>query len=314
MIRYGAALFFLAFLHLAKGQSYEFSESTGTYTNLIGSIILEDADFDNDNFNNLDLTGETIAFFGLDFNFGGINTYAVQPLGNVRVDNDSSAVLLDALRALNLYPIDESSKLSYLIDGEPGALIVKVEWQNMTLTEEVANNFVNFQIWVYQETGVIEFRYGPRSKSNFSLDNPVYVGLLYAPDDFSGLYEKIWVSGEIDDLVIDTTPISMYEPIAGVPEDGTIYRFTPTFPLATSDASTPDLDFTLAPNPARDRVKIMGLKHKVLSVRVYGIEGKVVMQSDNALQLNTEHLEAGVYFVTIETNKGTATDRLIISQ
>jgi hypothetical protein len=308
-----STLFFLACFYFTNAQSYEFSETTGTYANLEGSLILENADFDNDNFNNLDLTGETMAFFGLDFNFGGITTYAIQPLGNVRVDNDSSAVLLDALRAISLYPIDETSKLSYLIDGEPGALIVKVEWQNMTLTDEAVNNFVNFQIWVYQETGVIEFRYGPRSKSNFSLESPVYVGLLYAPDDFFGVYEKIWISGEIGDLVIDTAPINVYEPIAGVPEEGTIYRFTPTFPLATSEGADHELNFNLVPNPTNHRVRIMGVGQRINSILVYDNKGSEVMHVKNADQLHTEHLEPGVYFVTVETSDGTATKRLVVS-
>jgi len=310
---FGSLLLLLA--TISQGQSYTFSELTGTYSDLTESIILEDADYDDENFLLIDITGETIPFFGLDFNFGGITTYAVQPLGNVRVDNDSSAVLLDALRSLGIYPLDETTKLSYQIDGAPGSHIIKVEWKNHTLTFGEPGNIINFQIWVYQETGLIEFHYGPRSESNASdlpEEDPLYIGLLYAPDDFLDLYEKIWISGEIDDVQIDLEPINNYEPMLGVPDEGTIYRFTPTF-LSTQNYPGKEMlsDFVLAPNPAIESVTIQNLPEAILTVDVLNTQGKLVRQFSASNQLEISDLESGIYFIRVETDSYIGIKRLI---
>jgi len=310
---FGSLLLLLA--TISQGQSYTFSEFTGTYSDLTESIILEDADYDDENFNNIDIEGETIPFFGLDFNFGGITTYTVQPLGNVRVDNDSSAVLLDALRSLGIYPLDETTKLSYQIDGAPGSHIIKVEWKNHTLTFGEPGNIINFQIWVYQETGLIEFHYGPRSESNASdlpEEDPLYIGLLYAPDDFLDLYEKIWISGEIDDVQIDLEPINNYEPMLGVPDEGTIYRFTPTF-LSTQNYPGKEMlsDFVLAPNPAIESVTIQNLPEVILTVDVLNTQGKLVRQFSASNQLEISDLESGIYFIRVETDSYIGIKRLI---
>lgn len=300
---------------ISQGQSYTFEELSGEYSDLTESIILEEADYDNDYFLNLDIEGETIPFFGLDFNFGGITTYAVQPLGNVRVDNDSSAVILDGLRSLGIYPLDETTKLSYQIDGEPGSHIIKVEWKNHTLTQGEPNNFFNFQIWVYQETGVIEFRYGPRSESNgsgFTDEDLLFIGIFYSPDTFTSVYEKLWISGEIDDLEIDEEPVLGFDNILGVPAEGTIYRFTPTF-LSTQNYPGKELlsDFVLAPNPAVESVSVQGLPEAIMNVDVMDTRGKLVKQFSSAHELEISDLESGIYFIRVETESYIGIKRLV---
>src|SRR5690554_3055563 len=54
------------------------------------------------------------------------------------------------------------SPLSYLTEGEPGARITKIEWNNVGFIGEIiTSDFINFQLWVYEGSNIVEYRYGP---------------------------------------------------------------------------------------------------------------------------------------------------------
>lgn len=300
---------------LSQAQSYTFEELNGEYYDLQGAAVIEDTDYQNDAFHFIDIEGETINLYGLDFNFGGITTYVLQTLGNVRIDNDSPAIILDGLRSPHMDVINETSQLSVLVDGEPGSYVIKAEWKNHTLLVGEPGNFFNFQIWVYQETGVIEFRYGPRSDNNasgYTDENGPFIGIFYAPDNFLSVYEKLWISGEISDLQFDQNPTNNFDRMLGVPAEGTIYRFTPTF-LSTNDNSDKEVitEFVLLPNPATNSVLIQGFSEPVLKVDIRNIQGKVIGQFSNANQIDISGFDSGVYIIRVETKSYIGVQRLV---
>jgi len=299
----------------SQAQSYTFEELSGDYSDLDGSTIIQDANYEDDSFHFIDLEGETIALYGLDFNFGGITTFVIQALGNVRIDNDSSAILLDGARSLDMNILDETSQLSYLIDGEPGTYVIKTEWRNHTMLTGTQGNFFNFQIWVYQETGVIEFRYGPRTGDNtlgITDENGPYVGIAYAPDNFFFYYEKLWLSGEIDDIHIEENPTALFERMLGIPTEGTIYRFTPTF-LSTQDHFDKEelKDFAIAPNPATESIVIQGVPEPILKVDILDLQGKVISQFSNSSQIDISALDSGIYIIRVETQSRQGVKRFV---
>ena len=299
----------------SQAQSYTFEELSGEYSDLSGSTIIDDTDYQNDAFHPIDIEGETISLYALEFNFGGITTFVLQTLGNVRIDNDSSAIILDGLRSLDMNIIDETSQLSYLIDGEPGSYIIKAEWKNHTLVSGETGNFFNFQIWVYQETGIIEFRYGPRSDNNasgYTEDTGPFIGILYAPDNFFSYYEKLWLSGEIDDYQIEEDPSSNFERMSGIPSEGTIYRFTPTFLTSLVYPDKEEVhEFAIVPNPATESILIQGAPEPILRVDILDLRGKVVGQYFNSNQIDIAKLDSGIYMIRIETHSYKGVKKLV---
>lgn len=74
------------------------------------------------------------------------------------------------------------------------------------------------------------------------------------------------------------------------------------------------VSFSLYPNPAKQTVTIEGMDLKNATVTIYDITGKqlkavTMQQSEN---ISVSDLHAGIYFVRVSSEKGTATKRLIV--
>ncbi len=73
-----------------------------------------------------------------------------------------------------------------------------------------------------------------------------------------------------------------------------------------------NISINLYPNPVNNVMTISLSQGQLLSVQVYNIEGKKVFtQNGNNQQLNLERLDAGMYFLKIITDAGTATKKII---
>ncbi len=289
-----------------NAQHYVFSETSATYEELIDDTPVANPDFDNDQLTNLPLDNETFHLFGLDFTFGGFTTYAIQTFGNLRIDNDSSAVIIDGIFT-NLDSIDETTSVSWKIDGTSGELIVKAQWKNVKLALGEATNFANFQIWIYQETGVIEIHYGEQSENNatgYTDDNGPYAGIFYSPDTFDEMYEKLWLYGEPTNIQQDATSIFYFGRLLGVPSNGTVYRFSPTTTTDIHEKSSDRGDIQVYPNPTSNALFLAGQWRNFDKVRIFDSLGKLHLEQKIATQkLDVSSLGSGTYI--LEFNQGT---------
>lgn len=218
---FAVLLFFIAPLIGLAQNSYGFEQTTDTYAPLTGATVIQNPNFGSGDLHPIDLTGETFWFYKLPFTFGGKKTLNLQTNGNLRVDNDSSAIIID-VAFIFLDSIDNTSQIAYKIEGNSGAKIVKVEWKNLKVRTGQAGNFINIQAWLYQATGVIELRYGPSSANNASgftesgANVGANVGIFYAPDNFSTLYEKLWLNKHPTSLVVDSAKSFGFRALTGI--------------------------------------------------------------------------------------------------
>ncbi len=304
----------LASALISRAQHYTFSEDTGIYSELVDETLIENPDFENDNFNAIEIPGESIDFFGLDFNFGGITTYYFQTFGNLRIDNDSSAVIVDGIFA-DLDPIDDNTSISYRIEGESESLIIKVQWKNVAIANGDPNNFVNFQIWVYQYSGVIELRYGPQSDNNatgFTTDNGPYAGIFYSPDTFTSMYEKLWLSGQPDNLQEDGSPNFYFERLLGIPAEGAILRFTPTgISTGVGNEISTSNELNIYPNPVQDVLNLGKHDYRVYGLRIVSMTGEEIHKGKRLDRIKVSNLSPGTYLLEISTEAGLIYEKFI---
>ncbi|MDO5655921.1 MAG: hypothetical protein Q4G27_07255 [Flavobacteriaceae bacterium] len=67
------------------------------------------------------------------------------------------------------------SPISYVLEGEIGTRIFKMQYSNIGFREDIeANNistdFANFQLWLYESTNIIEVHFGESLITDNSLD------------------------------------------------------------------------------------------------------------------------------------------------
>jgi hypothetical protein len=97
-----------------------------------------------------------------------------------------------------------------------------------------------------------------------------------------------------------------------------IYTSTATF---SEDASTVSLsendlnNINLYPNPVKDVLYVSGIT-SASTLSIYDIMGQLVAKSTELMitdnKINIQHLQAGTYFVAIETNNNRLTQKLIV--
>lgn len=206
------------------------------------------------------------------------------------------------------------SPVSYKVEGPPGFQICKIEWLNVGFYAEGSmsgtfNNTTSFQLWLYENTNVFEYHYGPSN-----ITDPTLVHMFGAPaaafvenlNQNSGFeWGGFWgVSGTPDSPTI--TPLTTnevliaqgipsYALLNGEPAEGTVYRFAPTFINVEENSLA---SFDVYPNPTSGILNVFNPTQENIAAQILSSEGKIVSVETlaagrNTIQLN--HLAAGFY-------------------
>lgn len=309
------AVFMLLFFGRTSAQvMYDFETTTGTYTDLVNATAFTGNQFIlGGDFYLLPLDGETFNFFDTEFPMGGLKTFAMQPNGNLRIDDDTSLMIIDA--AFTYFDsIDPTSTWSYLVEGSNSNKVVKTQWKNFKLQVGPAGNFVNVQIWVYQATGVIEIHYGPRSANNaggYNQSSGPQVGIFHSKDDFTALYGKLWVKGSPGNIVIDSAFNYQFRAMSGVPEEGTVFRFIPRFIQQPTGINNIDrLNLNIHPNPAKNKLFISGLNSDA-QIQIHDAQGRIVLEQkiDKGGAIDISPLAPSNYLLRVNDNNTLSTYR-----
>lgn len=300
----------------AQNQFYKFTQFSSTYTELVNPVVIDTMNFAEGDFYLLPLTGETFSFFGVPFPLGGIKTFHLQPNGNLRIDNDSSLVIIDGAFTW-LDSIDATSSVSYLIEGTAGNRVVKVQWKNLHVRVGDPGNYMNLQIWVYQSSGAVEIHYGPSDSSNrsgFGTGDGPQVGMFFARDDFSKQFEKLWVGGSPSNVKLDSGRNFIFNAMSGIPEGGRVFRFEPKLLSGMNDVNGTAL--TLYPNPAGKHIRLQGVEKGEL-FQVYDLNGKKVFEEqvqNSEPVLDIARLAPGAYGWVLVNKSGKRHGKLLITE
>lgn len=291
-------------------QNYTFSNLTGTYADLTGTTSLNEDEIWDD--------PEYTLLLPFAFTVNG-NTSNILSVIDGTLFQTATLTTFQGLAVLNADLEDRGSNgetslspISFKTDGIAGSRIVKVEFKNCGAFSDFGKTmFVNFQIWLYEGSNIIEYRYGPSSITNTSI--------FY--DDQTG--PLVGISGlDMDDVLIDThfltgsannptlSTDTSYVYLTGTPDADRIFRFTPTG-LNTTDL--PKINVALYPNPFKDFVAIEGLQDSY-NYAIFDVNGKLVHSSENNLptdQIDTKAITAGIYLLKITSGAETITKKIV---
>ena len=169
-----------------------------------------------------------------------------------------------------------------------------------------SNSFVNFQVWLYEGSNNIEFRYGKSEIANvdeaFEGDSGAVVGLWPGINQNTYLLEGdgFAVQGTVPNENGSISYLETFPILKGTPAEGTVYTFSFD---ATSTKTVEELTqlISITPQPVR---KYLELQSKVdfSTPIIYDTKGSVVSLSWEENKADVSALPAGIYILktTIE--------------
>lgn len=264
-----------------------------------------------------DLFGQSINELSFDFGLGGI-------VG--ALDNGENFISLlipygSDIADRGLLTGKSKSEIRYQTEGAPGSRIFKLEWDNAGFYYEMDENetnddFVNFQLWLYEGSNIIEVRFGESSIADPDLvhefaGSPL-VGLVDTivggGSDVASLFylngdpqsPSVDFVGELEELFFLSSVLD------GSPADGQIYRFAPN----VSSLFGPSLvasDVQAWPTVAADRVTLYWpgweTVQGLVQARIIDAQGRTfgtpVAITESMTEISVTHLPAGAYWIQL---------------
>ncbi|MFK7755641.1 MAG: T9SS type A sorting domain-containing protein [Flavobacteriales bacterium] len=211
------------------------------------------------------------------------------------------------------------SHISYLTEGEKGSRVFKLEWKDVGFYNEVingtANNFMNVQLWLYEEDNSIEFRYGNYAIEDASLvfdgvQSPISA-LICSLVLNDGEAEGTILSGTQDAPLqqsFNNNPSGFNE----MPDENRVYRWERIIPASVTEESI-DIGLMASPVPFSDELTLSSIGGFDY-VELLDLTGKVVFNSSNPkgnLIINTAHLPSSIYFIRAEKDGKQFTKKVV---
>jgi hypothetical protein len=318
------SLFFLFYFTTALfldtyGQTYTFTKSSNTYSDLTGSISISANDYWDDpdykvpvgfTFQLFNQNVDTLYFAG---NSGGIlfgkddaSPTSLIPYG---ADLEDRGYIVEVA----------ASPISYKLEGSVGSRVLKVEWKNAGFYWEdnelgTLNDYVNFQLWLYEGSNKIEMRYGPSSISNasivFDTETGPSVGLSNQNET-----ESYYLSGSPSNpSVTSDNGIKLI----GTPPNGTVYTFNKLISSTFTTKAEP-LNVQVYPNPINEVAvfKINHYKPNNATLNIIDVLGKTVKSIGDIqgaeVRVDCASLAGGIYFYElIDHKKVLTTGKLVL--
>ncbi len=329
MTKFLFALTFLGtlFTQSAKAQlGYNLSVTTDTYTPLTGGTAVNGTTmWDEENYKvplgfNFKLGSYTISHFSLvSGSFAASDTDGTVVSGFFTCDAD----LHDRGNAGGS---SSQSPIRYTTSGSAGSRIFKMEISNAGFWDEwdvyaTNNDSVNFQIWYYETSNIVELRFGPSNISHatdyFYIGSGPIIGFMKNIDPSNGSIDKLYyLDGSASSPVLDSTSslFSISGGLVSYPANGTVYRFTP--PGTSIGNYAKELDGIKVLNTVcTDYIRVTSKNAANTAYTVTAMNGANVnvrgtlQQGTNNIDMSA--LPAGVYMLQCKNNDGAMQQRIV---
>tara|TARA_Y100001954_G_C15793431_1_gene596308 strand:+ start:591 stop:1595 length:1005 start_codon:yes stop_codon:yes gene_type:complete len=330
---FSSSLFSLFLSFSLFGQnSYELIILEEIYHPLEKAILIDSSSFDYENgWDDPEFSvpiGFTFSFLGNE-----IETLDQVGLGSLIAGTPSSGVPL----FYGLMPVsfdladrglveEEPSLIRYQTTGMPGERVFAIEWYNAGLYEEVfktdssaTESSLNFQIWLYENDYVIEFRYGsciyPDPFDPFSEPGLAAIFLDFNPSSFQG--DILTLSGHpafcilenvnsVDDLEMFNLDYYL---------NSMVYRFQPTS-IPSSINENKLISSSIYPNPTCSilTVDLDDLKGVKTIIKLYDSSSKLVFEKEatSTLMIDVSGFTSGRYLLELSTNEQVLRSQVIV--
>jgi hypothetical protein len=298
--------------------NYTFTKDTGVYApltsgiSLNGSTIWDDEyymvplgfTFQMDDSSTTDIGINEMNFFGTDTT-GLMNAFLVFTADLHDKGADTSTM--------------SHSPIRYEITGTSPNRIAKIEVANAGFYDEyflynTADDSVNFQVWFYETSNIVEMRFGPSSilhPEDYYFNDSLVVNMGYLKGlDFDNMVLEnfYFLKGDTSAPTIDSTNNVMdplNEGLNAFPSNGTIYRFTPPT-LSVKNAMAVLKQVSVYPTAPQQGLFIENGSNEVVNYTIISMNGAAISNgkaSNGKTRIDVENLPAGNYIIRLNNGE-----------
>ncbi len=293
---------FTPFLSDANKLPYEFTTVIESYNELENAteITFDDADF----------------VLDLPFNFSVFDTTSNQlfvSAGVIALETATENTYNYIIPAA-IYDEFESMDVSYTITGESGNQIVKIQWKDAEIYDNLGN-WMNFQAWIY-ENGTIEYRYGSSQiADSVDIEHKLLIGFIQNYSDDTDNIENLWYfngNGDAPNLERICNIDYGFLDLLSLPIENRVYRFTKN----TVDVADYQLDrnIKISPTITHGTVQISS-DEPIEEIQIFNTTGVLIQNHtshiENTYQLDLSNVQNGNYFIRMTTNNGVITKKVV---
>jgi hypothetical protein len=311
---------------------YSFSTFTAPYQPITGTSVTNGLKWD-DAIHSIPL-GFTFSLYnstGSTINLLGGYTFSFDDFENASIFTEGGPIWEDLCDRSYDPAIDTegdpggTSTISYTTTGAPGSRICVIQLSNVGFYGEndangTSDSYINLQIWLYEGTNDIEFRYG-----NIDIQNPA-LNLANGTSGFiCGLFDQIdylnnqiagsnLLNGPHNSPTMVALGSNFSEVVSGAIQSGRVYKFTRA--VATGIKPITNLaKVNVFPNPAKNLIQLSGNFTEQNTVVIYDLSGKKVKETTASSEISVSELENGVYMLhLIENGKKVYSGKLLIAE
>ncbi|MFA6150167.1 MAG: T9SS type A sorting domain-containing protein [Chitinophagaceae bacterium] len=220
------------------------------------------------------------------------------------------------------------SPLRYRIDGAAPNRIFKFEVSNAGFFDEEIKHkslqdSVNFQVWVYETSSILEIRLGSFKISHpedyfYLMGNTPLVGYLKDYDADAGTLGKLYsLKGSPSEPIVDSIS-SVSDPInvfSKMPSAGTVYRFIPQSVAVYVGEVDISNHFKVYPTQVNQLLTVeqnstVNAKAQIMSANGQLIQAAVSL-TNGKNNIDVSALASGVYMLQLSTEEGNAVYKFV---
>jgi hypothetical protein len=243
--------------------------------------------------------GFTFPYYSYSFDRIGIHPHFLFNQFNISSDPDEFI-------SAQLYPFgvaadcrwnnlgEYESQIACKTEGNVGSRICKIQWKNLAFNGSISSDYINYQIWLY-ENGTIEYRYGGNQlSSEMCFYNEEQSGVtsltLYNAISQDVVPQSIYLTGNVSNPTVD---FGWPETMTGVVDSSMVYRFAPV----SLSLKEKNVSLKLSPNPVVDELTI-NTKMKFNSMTISDLQGRIIYSGEVINKFNFQYYTSGTYFLT----------------
>ncbi len=200
-----------------------------------------------------------------------------------------------------------ATSVAYEISGSGNKRIYKIQWKNLHSQNNSHDGIANYQLWLFEHDGSVEFHYGP-----IDLDKNTNVDIGFIHDisdvDDEPIIGDIWMlqKSALNPSIIRTCNLEFLDvTTADIPLNDLIYHFGGKQTNVIHNINNNTVH--ISPTITTDFIQIQSLE-KIKQIQVFNSNGQLIFNQTNIdesiFQLNLGNSSQGMYFIHVISELG----------